>query len=338
MMTLVAPTYRIRSTEARQRLSWHSLIAILLLNPRTDKESQSQQQPGDPGVVNLDMLQRLKLEDRHHEYAPRDTILYALGLGYGSDPTDERQLAFVYEQGLKAVPSMCNTIAHPGFWIDRPELGIDWVKVLHAEQAFEIHAPIPIEGRMRGDYSILSIEDKGADRGAIMKMQKRLFDSDSNGLCATVTQTLFLRGDGGQGGFGTPGPALAPLPEGDPESTVDIGTVPQIALIYRLSGDLNPIHACPLVARKAGFDRPILHGLCTMGLAARAVIDGVCAGDPERLRAMEVRFSKPVFPGETIRVEFFREADTVRFRCRSVERDLVVIDRATARIRTGAAS
>ncbi|MBZ9650087.1 3-alpha,7-alpha,12-alpha-trihydroxy-5-beta-cholest-24-enoyl-CoA hydratase [Sphingobium sp. 3R8] len=282
--------------------------------------------------MNLDILQRFKLDDKHHDYSAPETILYALGLGYGSDPTDETQLAFVYEKGLKAVPAMCNTIAHPGFWIDRPELGIDWVKVLHAEQAFEIHSTIPAEGRMRGDYSILSIEDKGADKGAIMKMQKRLYDRDSELLCATVTQTLFLRGDGGQGGFGDIGPGLAAIPDGDPDDVLDISTLPQIALIYRLSGDLNPIHASPSVARKAGFDRPILHGLCTMGLAARAIISRLCDGDPARLKAMEVRFSKPVFPGETIRVEFFLEGGAVRFRCRSVERDLVVLDRGSATV------
>lgn len=280
--------------------------------------------------MNLDILQRFKLDDKVHEYGARDTILYALGLGYGSDPTDEAQLAFVYEKGLKAVPSMCNTIAHPGFWIDRPELGIDWVKVLHAEQAFEIHAAIPAEGRMRGEYSILSVEDKGADKGAIMRMQKRLFDRDTGDLYATVTQTLFLRGDGGQGGFGNPGSGLSPLPEAEPDLVIDIPTMPQIALIYRLSGDLNPIHASPSVARKAGFDRPILHGLCTMGLAARALITGLCDGRPERLGSMEVRFSRPVFPGETIRVEVYREDENVRFRCRSVERDVVVVDRGRA--------
>ncbi|WP_176599177.1 MULTISPECIES: MaoC/PaaZ C-terminal domain-containing protein [Sphingobium] len=282
--------------------------------------------------MNLDILQQFKLDDKSHDYDAKDTILYALGLGYGSDPVNEDQLAFVYEKGLKAVPSMCNTIAHPGFWIDRPELGIDWVKVLHAEQAFEIHSPIPAEGQMRGEYAVVSVEDKGAEKGAIMKMQKRLFDRDTGTLYATVKQTLFLRGDGGQGGFGDAGPPLAPLPEGEPASVTDIATMPQIALVYRLSGDLNPIHASPSVARKAGFDRPILHGLCTMGLAARAVISAMCGGDPARLRAMNVRFSKPVYPGETIRVEFFPDGDVVRFRCRSVERDLIVIDRAVANI------
>jgi acyl dehydratase len=285
--------------------------------------------------MNLDVLQGLKLDDKDHDYRESDTILYALGLGYGSDPTDERQLAFVYEDGLKAVPSMCNTICHPGFWIDRPEYGIDWVKVLHVEQSFEIHSAIPPAGRMRGEYSVVSVEDKGADKGAIMRMKKRLTDRESGVLCATVTQTLLLRGDGGQGGFGEP-PAPAPaLPEADPDIILDIATIPQIALIYRLSGDLNPLHASPAVARKAGFDRPILHGLCTMGIAARALIESVCEQQPERLRSMNVRFSKPVFPGETIRTEIYRDGASIRFRCRSIERDLVVLDRGHAVVRLG---
>ena len=285
--------------------------------------------------MNLDLLEGFKLEDKIHDYSARDSILYALGLGYGGDPTDAGQLHFVYEDGLKAVPSMCNTICHPGFWIDRPELQIDWVKVLHAEQSFEIHSAIPAEGHMRGEYSVVSVEDKGAEKGAIMRMQKLLKDHASGVLCATVTQTLFLRGDGGQGGFGSPPAAGAALPDGMPDITLDIPTLPQMALIYRLSGDLNPLHASPAVARKAGFDRPILHGLCTMGIAARALLEGVCFQQPERLLSMSVRFSKPVFPGETIRTEIFRDGTSVAFRCRSVERDLIVLDRGRATLALG---
>ncbi len=282
--------------------------------------------------MNLDVLQSYEIGSRDHDFKPADAILYALGLGYGSDPLDEGQLQFVYEGGLKAVPSMCNTIAHPGFWIDQPELGIDFVKVLHAEQAFVIHSTIPPQGRMRADYAVVSVEDKGADKGAMMRMEKKLSDRDTGELFATVTQTLFLRGDGGQGGFGKI-PAAAPaVPERTPELVSEIATLPQSALIYRLSGDLNPLHASPAIARKAGFDRPILHGQCTMGIAARAIIEQVCEQRPERLKFMSVRFSRPVYPGETIRTEMFRDGATVSFRCRAVERDLVVLDRGQASV------
>jgi acyl dehydratase len=283
--------------------------------------------------MNLENIRKYQIPSINHAYDSKDAILYALGLGFGSNPLDEDQVSFVYEDGLQIVPSMANTIAHPGFWIRQPELGIDWVKVLHAEQAFDIHIPLPTKAQMRGIYEIVSVEDKGAEKGAIMTMAKRLVDVDSAAHYATVTQTIFLRGDGGQGGFGTPPISATPIPERLPDASIDIQTLPQLALIYRLSGDMNPIHASPSLAQKAGFDRPILHGLCTMGLATRAIIQGVCDYRPERLRSMFVRFSKPVFPGETIRTEVFNESNgSVRFRCISLEREIVVIDRGHAQI------
>jgi acyl dehydratase len=280
--------------------------------------------------MNLDVLKGYEIPAKDHDYTVNDTMLYALGLGYGSDPLDEAQVGFVYEDGLKVVPSMCNTIAHPGFWINKPELGIDWVKVLHGEQSFKMLHPLPPEGKVRGTYRIVSIEDKGPEKGAIMTLEKTLTDRETDMVYFTVIQTIFMRGDGGQGGFGAAALTPSAITDRVPDLTVDVPTMPQIALIYRLSGDYNPIHASPAIARKAGFERPILHGLCTMGLATRALVESVCCGVPERLTSMYVRFSKPVIPGETIRTEIFTEADQVRFRCRSVERDLIVLDRGVA--------
>lgn len=276
---------------------------------------------------------------RDHRFAPvehrfdvRDTILYALGLGFGADPVDPAELPFVYEDGLKAVPSICVILAHPGFWAKQPEFGIDWVRILHGEQSFEIHRPIPAAGVVHGEYEIEAVEDKGAGKAAVLHQVKRLRDA-SGCLLATVRSVLFLRGDGGSGSFGTPPAAPAPLPDGTPDALVDLSTLPQQALIYRLSGDYNPIHADPAPARAAGFDRPILHGLCTMGIATRALLRARAGNDPARLTAMAVRFSKPVFPGETIITEIFDQDDGgVRFRCRSKERDVVVLDRGHAAI------
>lgn len=282
--------------------------------------------------MDLDALRKFEIPARDHDYDARDVILYALALGYGADPLDDQQLKFVYEDGLKMVPSMCNTIAHPGFWISRPELGIDWVKVLHGEQSFEMHSPMPAEARARGTYKIASIEDKGAERGAVMRLEKTLCDRDTGTVYYSVNQTIFMRGDGGQGGFGEAATVPSALPDRTPDLAIDIAALPQSALIYRLSGDMNPIHASPEVARKAGFDRPILHGLCTMGIATRALLDAICDCQPERLRSMFVRFSKPVYPGETIRTEIYQIDNRVRFRCRVVERDVVVLDRGDAQI------
>jgi acyl dehydratase len=283
--------------------------------------------------MNLDALKRLRLDPIRHAYTVRDSILYALGLGYGSRPADPLHLQFLYEQGeLKAVPSICVVLAHPGFWVSRPEFGLNWLKILHGEQGCEIHSEIPPQGVVRGEYEILSVEDKGIEKGAVMHVVKRLYDDATGTPVATVTSTYMLRGDGGQGGFGTAPAPPGELPDCAPDYVVDVPTLPQSALIYRLSGDLNPIHADPAAAAKAGFDRPILHGLCTFGIATRGLMETVGGNDPGQIRAVAARFSKPVFPGETIRLEIFGHGGDVRFRARLLERDLIVLDRGSARI------
>jgi acyl dehydratase len=280
--------------------------------------------------LNLDAVRNFRFEVVTHTYSRRDSMLYALGLGYGSEPTDPAQLAFVYEDNLRAVPSMCCVLAHPGMWVRNPDLGIDWLKVLHGEQSFEIHNPLPPEGTVVGTYEIVAVEDKGAGKGAILHQIKKLNDKASGQLLATVRSALFMRGDGGCGGFGEVPEAAQPLPEQAPSSTREIATLAQSALIYRLSGDYNPIHADPKAATKAGFEAPILHGLCTFGVATRALLSTFANDAPERLKSLSVRFSRPVFPGETIKTEFFGAGNEVRFRSRVVERDLIVLDRGSA--------
>ncbi|MGN1285788.1 MAG: MaoC/PaaZ C-terminal domain-containing protein [Bradyrhizobium sp.] len=283
--------------------------------------------------MNLEAVRSLRFEPVTQSYTRRDTMLYALGLGYGSDPLDPAQLDFVYEADLRTVPSICCVLAHPGFWAKRPELGIDWLKLLHGEQSFDIHSPIPAEGTVTANYEIAAVADKGAGKGAILHLVKTLDDATAGTRLATVRSVLFLRGDGGSGGFGNV-PAEPPaIPEQAPSQTTEIATLPQSALIYRLSGDYNPIHADPDAAAKAGFDRPILHGLCTLGVATRAVIATFAGSRPERLASLSARFSRPVFPDETIRTEFFATGRQLRFRSRAVERDTVVLDRGTAVLR-----
>lgn len=280
--------------------------------------------------LDIDRIADMGLAPVRESYDKRGTILYALGLGFGADPLDEAELPFVYERALKAMPSMCNVLCHPGFWAQKPEYGIDWVKILHAEQAFTIHRTLAPDGSLRGEYRAIGIEDKGVERGALLHHEKLLYDDTSNELIATVRATLFLRGNGGEGGFGDTVEAAQPLPERRPDRIAEITTRPDQALIYRLSGDWNPLHADPEIARQAGFPSPILHGLCTNGLACRAILQTYCDFDVARFRAMFVRFSRPVFPGETIRFEFFEEAAALRFRAVAVQRDLVVLDRCSA--------
>jgi acyl dehydratase len=280
--------------------------------------------------MNLEAIKNHQLKPIEHAYTAKDSILYALGLGYGDQPADPNQLQFLYEKGLQAVPSISVVLAHPGFWVSNPALEIDWIKILHGEQSFTIFKPLPAAGTVRGEYEVTAIEDRGAEKGAIMHVTKSLFEANSNELIASVASVYMLRGDGGQGAFGTPPPAPEPIEQTTPDHVIEIATLPQAALIYRLSGDLNPIHADPAAAAKAGFPRPILHGLCSMGLATRALIATIAGHNPARLKSVSIRFSKPVFPGETLRVEIFGTGQTFRFRAIATERNIVVLDRGTA--------
>jgi acyl dehydratase len=282
--------------------------------------------------MNLENLKAFRFPSIVHQYTATDSILYALGLGFGERPADPMHLQFVYENGLRAVPSACMVLAHPGFWIDSPPLQIDWIKLVHGEQSFELLQPLSPEGSVRGEYEIVAVEDKGRDKGANLHLVKRLFDLATDAPIALVRSMYLLRGDGGNGGFGLAPQSPPPLPDVSPDVFVDIRTLPQSALIYRLSGDKNPIHADPAAATQAGFPRPILHGLCSMGIATRGIIETLAAGDPGRLRGVSVRFSKPVIPGETLRVEIFGRAPEIRFRVRSMERGILVLDRGSARV------
>jgi len=280
--------------------------------------------------------QRLKawpFPELEHRYEAKDTILYALGIGLGADPVDPHQLRFVYEDGLKALPTMAAVLAYPGFWAKNPETGIDWKKVLHGEMGFVIAKPLPPSGTVLGRTVIEEIVDKGAGKGALLYSRRDVRDKETGALLASLSSTSVLRGDGGFGGPSGPTRAVHPLPERAPDLVCDLPTLPQAALIYRLSGDYNPLHADPEVAKAGGFPRPILHGLCTFGVAGHALLRTLCGYDPARLKRMEVRFSAPVYPGETIRTEIWREgAGRAGFRCRIVERDVVAINNGLAEV------
>ena len=280
-------------------------------------------------ALEIDRIRHMNLPPIREGYDKKDVILYALGLGFGRDPLDAEELPFVYEEQLRAMPTLCNVLCHPGFWAKDPQFGIDWVKLLHAEQELTIHRTLAPGAKVRGEYRVTAIEDKGAERGALLHQEKRLYDDSDDMLLATVRATLFMRGNGGQGSFGAPVASAEALPDTPPDRTVEIATRADQALIYRLSGDWNPLHADPAIASSAGFPVPILHGLCTNGLACRAILQAYCSYDVARFASMFVRFSKPVYPGDTIRFEFYDGA-TLRFRAVAVERGVTVLDRCSA--------
>jgi acyl dehydratase len=181
-----------------------------------------------------------------------------------------------------------------------------------------------------GRTRIVDLLDKGRDKGAVLYSERTILDKASGAPIATMGSTTMLRGDGGWGGKSGPQPAPHPLPDTPPQQSLDLETYPNSALIYRLSGDWNPLHADPKAAAAGGFAKPILHGLCTFGVAGLALVKACGGGDPARLRSMQVRFSAPVYPGETIRTEMWGDGPRVSFRARAVERDVVVLNNGLA--------
>jgi acyl dehydratase len=259
-------------------------------------------------------------------------MLYALGLGLGQDPMNEHELAFVYEKNLKVLPTFALVQGYTPYWLRNPDSGVNWTKVVHGEQGLRLHKPVASQGTVIGRTRIVEVIDKGAGKGALVLSERTVTDKASGELLATLTQTTFCRADGGFGGPPREAPAPHAIPERAPDMVCDLPTRPEMALIYRLSGDINPLHADPDFAKAAGFPRPILHGLATFGVAGHALLKAVCGYDPARLTAIAGRFSAPVFPGETIRTEIWRDGAVLSFRARVVERDLIAINNGRAEI------
>jgi len=289
--------------------------------------------------MNLEHVTALRFAPTEQDYEVRDSLLYALSLGMGSDPLDADELPYVYE-GLadrpqRAVPSQCMVLGWQPFWQDDPATEIAWKHILHGEEHFRIHRPLKTAGQVRAEHRIVSVQDKGPGRGALMQMNTELCDRLSGEPIASLQSVHFMRGDGGCGSWGDPDARAAPLaPIGEaatPIATVDYRTSAQAALLYRAaSRDWMPIHADPAVAREAGFERPVSHGLHNLGLACRAILKVCAPGRPEQLRALAVRFVAPGLPGDTVRIELFDRGDTtLAFRATAIERGVRLLDRGT---------
>jgi acyl dehydratase len=281
-------------------------------------------------ALDYDKILNWTFEDIEQSYAARDSIIYALGLGLGFNPTDPDELAFVYEKGLQTFPTMPVVLGHPGAWMTNPETGIDFLKVLHGEQHLEIHKPLPVAGTIIARNRVTEIVDKGEGKGALIFVERKVFDQTGSDLLSTQLSVIFARGNGGFGGPVTTAPRPHPLPDRAPDATIDIQTATQGALLYRLSGDYNPLHADPEVAKRAGFDTPILHGLASYGVAARAVLQAVGGAADVRLKSFGLRFSSPVYPGDMISTDIWREGSAVSFRSRVAARDAVVLNNGIA--------
>jgi acyl dehydratase len=281
-----------------------------------------------PRPLDVAKLRAYRIPSLKAHYDARDAIIYALGCGAGLGEIDETDL--LYEKRLKTLPTMAVVLGRGDLWCMDPDTGLDWPQILHAGQRFTLHQPMAAQGSVSTESEILEISDKGPGKPALIAARRRVFDP-VGGLIADIEEVWIVRGAGGFGGerafnFMQPDP----MPDRAPELSLTLPTAKNQALLYRLSGDLNPLHVEPEVSRLGGFDRPVLHGLSTMGLACRALTHRVCGGDPSLITDMSVRFTAPVWPGETIRTDVWTGGDRIRFRAVAVERGDIVLDEGSA--------
>jgi acyl dehydratase len=283
--------------------------------------------------LNYERVMAYRPPDIAVQYGPRECILYALGIGLGMNPLDPGELKFVYERaGLEAFPTMAVVLGWPGRMTD-PAFGIDERLVVAGDLKVVLHRPLAPEARLTSRPRVREVVDKGPGNAAIILNTRDLVDSDGTPV-ATVDSSTFARKHGGFGGRARETPAPPAVPQTPPPLICDLPTPPNLALLYRLNGDENPLHADPERAKVAGFERPILHGAASFGVAAHAILRTVADYRPSRLASIEARFSKPVFPGEMIRTEIWREGERVSFQCRVVGRGDIVLSNGLATLRS----
>jgi acyl dehydratase len=275
-------------------------------------------------ALNLDAV-GASFEPTERSWTSSDCLLYALGVGAGSvDAADE--LEYTTENSVevpqRVLPTFAAIVGAGGS--SRSAIGtFDPAMLLHGEQGIEVHGPIPREGSVRTTGTISAMYDKGS--GALVVTESTSVDAETGQPRFRITNGLFIRGEGGFGGDSGPSSGPAPFPARHPDHVVAYPTRPDQALLYRLSGDRNPLHSDPVFARRAGFDRPILHGLCTYGFTGRVLLHTLCSSDPARFRTMRGRFSRPTYPGDTLTVSMWVEGATARFRTET-QRGETVLD------------
>ncbi|MCK6578489.1 MAG: MaoC family dehydratase N-terminal domain-containing protein [Anaerolineae bacterium] len=288
--------------------------------------------------VDLPLILGHQFEPITFTYTERDVCLYALGVGAPADPLDQRELQFVYErsgEGFKALPTYA--VIYPSGVIDHlltgdlPGLRFNPMMLLHGEQFLEIFQPLPTSGTITCQPKVSAVYDKGS--GALVITDVPCYD-EAGTLVALNQMSMFIRGIGGFGGERGPSTGGSEPPAREPDVVIRQQTKPEQALIYRLSGDINPLHADPMMAAFGSFDRPILHGLCSFGFSARHVLKAFADNDIARFKRIKARFVKHVFPGETLITEMWRESDQrILFQTRVAERDSVAISSAYVELR-----
>jgi acyl dehydratase len=287
-------------------------------------------------TIDHQRLLNWKIPETRQAYTLRDTIFYALSVGFGTEPEEPGQVRYTYEKDLVAVPSMATTLAAPGGWLRDPGTGVNSVGLLAAEQSFEIHRPLPVEGSVIGKSRVTEVADLGAERGAAIYTEREVYDERTNELLVTVSATTVSRKDGGFGGPPRRSRPRTVMPERAPDHVCDVQAPGNAALLYRLHNPIDPhhpdMHADLDLMRKLGHPHPTLHGLYMLGVACHALLRTACGYDAARLRGMSVRFSALGYVGDILRTEMWREGGEVLFQCRSVQRDKVVLSNGRAAV------
>ena len=279
--------------------------------------------------INYDEIMSMTSENVEISYSDKDSIIYSLGVGLGNDPMNLAELKYVYENSQVALPSMATNFQYHSPLLLKAN--INFILVVHGEQKLSFSNPLPVSGDFISNAKVIGCYDKGAGKGAIIDVETTInLKKDNTEICKLVS-TTFARGDGGFGGPESPKSEIF-RPEGDPDFVHEIKTKPDQALIFRLSGDYNPLHSDPNFAKTAGFEKPILHGMCTYGIACRSLVESVCEGDATKLKKFDCRFSSPVYPGETIVTEMWKNGSKVYYQSKVKERDKIVIKNGVSEI------
>jgi len=280
--------------------------------------------------LNYEALQATVLSDVPVSYTEQDVMLYALGVGLGRDPLGANELPYVSEHaGLRTLPTLASMIIPDTIVANS---GVDMRQILHRSQSMEIFRPLPASASMLANQRVVSVSDRGRGRGAEIELETELRLARDDTVVCTAGSRVIARADGGFGGPSTPVRARHRMPDRDPDLVCDLSTRPDQALLFRLSGDFNPLHADPAMARQAGFDAPILHGRCTYGIACHAILKTVCDYDFTLIGSIEVRFSSPVYPGDIITTEMWQDGNVVSFCCRVNARNAVVLSNGRCRL------
>lgn len=288
---------------------------------------------GDTGRksgIDYAAFMALEEKDKPFSYDQTLTLLYALAVGMGRDPLDPRELKFVFEgEGFVAMPTLAVVVARSMLARTLP---INKALLLHGEQTLSVHRPLPTAADLLADTRITRIIDKGEGKGALIYSETSARLASDDAPLFTIGMTLVARGDGGFGGPSGPTTSLHPVPDRVPDYVHVTETRADQALLYRLTGDRNPLHADPALAERAGFPVPILHGLATYGIACRAVMATTADLDPARIGAFDVRFTSPVFPGDRIETDVYVDGEIVSFRCRVPNRGVTVLNNGRCKL------